>query len=121
MVADQGVGRAVGTGSRRPIGPEELEAVDGADPGDVLVVDNGERTDEACVRDLVALGAGGAGLSGVVVWGLHGDTTELRTHTPGRESRHACLTCLTRQPSSDQLIRRSTADNPPAESATGVA
>ncbi|MGC0313845.1 RraA family protein [Kitasatospora acidiphila] len=47
-------------------------------PGDVLVVDNAGRLDEACVGDLAVLEAAAAGLSGVVIWGLHRDTAELR-------------------------------------------
>jgi len=54
-----------------------LEALTGTDPGDVLVIDNGGRLDEACIGDLVALEAMGAGLGGMVVWGLHRDTDEL--------------------------------------------
>ena len=54
-----------------------LEAIEGSDAGDVLVVDNGGRLDEACVGDLVTLEASRAGLSGIVIWGLHRDTTEL--------------------------------------------
>jgi regulator of RNase E activity RraA len=56
-----------------------LEAIDRSDPGDVLVVDNNGRLDEACVGDLITLEAGRAGLSGVVIWGLHRDTADLRT------------------------------------------
>jgi regulator of RNase E activity RraA len=55
-----------------------LEALQGAAPGDVLVVDNGGRLDESCVGDLVALEAHGAGLDGIVIWGLHRDTTDIR-------------------------------------------
>lgn len=55
-----------------------LEALDRADPGGVLVVDNGGRLDEACVGDLVALEAQAAGLAGIAIWGLHRDTVEIR-------------------------------------------
>jgi 4-hydroxy-4-methyl-2-oxoglutarate aldolase len=54
-----------------------LEAFEGSAPGDVLVVDNGGRLDEACVGDLVALEAQAAGLAGIVIWGLHRDTADI--------------------------------------------
>ena len=55
-----------------------LEAFETAAPGDVLVVDNGGRLDEACVGDLVALEAQAAGMEGMVIWGLHRDTADIR-------------------------------------------
>jgi regulator of RNase E activity RraA len=54
-----------------------LEAFTLAAPGDILVVDNGGRTDEACVGDLAVLEARAAGLTGVVIWGQHRDHPEL--------------------------------------------
>ncbi|GAB2632809.1 RraA family protein [Kribbella swartbergensis] len=54
-----------------------LEALESAEAADVLVVDNGGRRDEACVGDLITLEAKAAGISGLVVWGLHRDTVDI--------------------------------------------
>jgi 4-hydroxy-4-methyl-2-oxoglutarate aldolase len=54
-----------------------LEACDDLRPGEVLLVDDGGRTDRACIGDLTALEVKGAGGSGMVVWGCHRDTVQL--------------------------------------------
>ncbi len=54
-----------------------LEAMGTGESGDVLVIDNGGRIDEACVGDLTALEARACRLTGLVLWGLHRDTSEL--------------------------------------------
>lgn len=54
-----------------------LEALGRARPGDVMVVDNGGRSDEGCIGDLIALEAKAAGMGGMAVWGVHRDTPEL--------------------------------------------
>lgn len=55
-----------------------LEAIGRAAPGDVLVIDNEGRRDEACIGDLTVLEAHTAGLAGMLVWGCHRDSEELQ-------------------------------------------
>jgi 4-hydroxy-4-methyl-2-oxoglutarate aldolase len=55
-----------------------LEAIDAAQPGDVLVIDNTGRRDEGCIGDLVAGEAHVAGLAGIVVWGTHRDSAAIQ-------------------------------------------
>ena len=55
-----------------------LEAIEDSQPGDVLVIDNNGRADEACIGDLTVLETQAVGLAGIVLWGTHRDTTELQ-------------------------------------------
>jgi len=55
-----------------------FEALEHSSRGDVIVIDNGGRTDEACIGDIVLLEAQAAGIAGFVIWGLHRDSKELR-------------------------------------------
>jgi 4-hydroxy-4-methyl-2-oxoglutarate aldolase len=54
-----------------------FESLEDAAPGEVMVVDNGGRLEEACIGDIVALEVQAAGLAGMVIWGLHRDSKEL--------------------------------------------
>lgn len=42
------------------------------------MVDNDGRLDESCVGDLIALEGHAAGLDGIVIWGLHRDTSDIQ-------------------------------------------
>lgn len=54
-----------------------LEVLGHAAPGDVIVIDNAGRRDEACIGDLIAHEALQAGVAGIVIWGLHRDAVEI--------------------------------------------
>jgi 4-hydroxy-4-methyl-2-oxoglutarate aldolase len=51
-----------------------LEVIAASDTGDVLVIDNGGRTDEGCIGDLVVGEAFMSGIAGTICWGTHRDT-----------------------------------------------
>lgn len=54
-----------------------LELFGMAQQGDVVVIDNGGRLDEACIGDIILLEGQSVGIAGFVVWGLHRDNKEL--------------------------------------------
>jgi 4-hydroxy-4-methyl-2-oxoglutarate aldolase len=55
-----------------------LEAMGFCQDGDVLVIDNNGRMDEGCIGDLTALEAQACNLAGIIVWGCHRDTKDLK-------------------------------------------
>lgn len=73
-----------------------LEAIDRSAPGDVLVIDNQGRDDEGCIGDLVVIEASTAGLAGIVVWGRHRDSMDLRRIGLPVFSRGTCAAGPTR-------------------------
>jgi len=54
-----------------------LEAMQNADAGDILTIDNDGRRHEGCVGDLTILEAKAMGLGGIAIWGFHRDTLQL--------------------------------------------
>jgi regulator of RNase E activity RraA len=54
-----------------------FEAIENADVGDVMVVDNNGRLDEGPIGDIVTLECQNAGLAGTIIWGCHRDQAEL--------------------------------------------
>jgi 4-hydroxy-4-methyl-2-oxoglutarate aldolase len=77
------VGRAV-TMKIKPVGLDEPKQhlgtlpIDAAQPGDVIVIDNGGRPDTSCWGGLLALAAKTKGISGVVIDGACRDIDESR-------------------------------------------
>lgn len=55
-----------------------LEAMENANKGDVLVIDNKCRKDEGCIGDLIAIEAKSCCLAGIVLWGCNRDTAEIK-------------------------------------------
>jgi len=55
-----------------------LEAIHGAAPGSILVIDNAGRLNEGCIGDLTVGEAAAAGIAGLIVDGCHRDEAELR-------------------------------------------
>src|SRR6201997_3037462 len=84
-----------------------LEAMQSAHRGDVLVIDNGGRLDEGCIGDLTALEAKHHGLTGIIVWGAHRDTAELREIALSIFSYGACSSGPQRLDSRDALALHS--------------
>ncbi len=54
-----------------------LEAMQHADAGDILTIDNDGRRHEGCIGDLATLEAKAMGLGGIALWGFHRDTPQL--------------------------------------------
>ena len=54
-----------------------LEAIAASVRGDILVIDNGGRTDEGCIGDLVVGEAYMSGVAATICWGTHRDTSAI--------------------------------------------
>jgi 4-hydroxy-4-methyl-2-oxoglutarate aldolase len=54
-----------------------LEVIASSQRGDILVIDNGGRTDEGCIGDLIVGEAFMNGIAATVCWGTHRDTAAI--------------------------------------------
>ena len=55
-----------------------VEAIDLAQPGDIIVIDNGGRTDVSCWGEILGYGAKNKGVRGVIIDGAFRDVDEIR-------------------------------------------
>ena len=70
-----------------------------------MVIDNGGRDDEGCIGDLITLEAATAGLGGILVWGRHRDSAELRRIGLPLFSLGACSTGPRRLDDREDMVR----------------
>jgi 4-hydroxy-4-methyl-2-oxoglutarate aldolase len=55
-----------------------IDTIHSAKSGDILIIDNQGRTEEGCIGDLTVLEVLSAKMGGIVLWGVHRDTTEIK-------------------------------------------
>lgn len=70
--------KVVAAGPTRPAQHINVHAIDAAEPGSVLVIDNSGRPDVSCMGDLQSLAARMKGLSGAVIDGACRDVDAIR-------------------------------------------